>query len=383
MELKQAFLATAAGLVAIISVACGGTTTTTVATQETETAPSATPVEVASVEVTSTTEPTVGNEPTTGAERTALGIPELVVRAEPSIVRVQSNNSIGTGFIVSEDGYIITNDHVVESALALGVVTVTLHDGSELEATIVGTDARSDIALLKVEMDGLIALTFVDLDDIAVGQSVVAIGFPLDLERGEGSAFTVTTGIVSAKNRQFNSASPIFGAIQTDAAINSGNSGNSGGPLINLYGEVVGVTTAIAINQNIGTAAAGIGFAVGSDTVAAVYDELREDGTVDRALLGISDFDALSPAAARSAGVPEDTEGVLVRAVSDGGPVGRAGLLAGDIITSIGRFAIPNESKLAEALVVLDPGDEVVLTVYRDGLALRLDVTLGDAALGQ
>ena len=375
MELKLGVLASAAAVAIVVGVACGGSTATST---EPTSAPSAGTGEATVAETSATADAVAEPTETVSAEPHAeLSVPDLVVQAEPSIVRVQAVNSIGTGFVVSEDGFIITNEHVVESASRIGAVQVTLFDGSELEAEIVGMDPRADIALLKVDMTGLTALPLAELDDVVVGQSVVVIGFPLDLERGAGAAFTVTTGIVSAKNRQIRSTPfGILGAVQTDAAINSGN---SGGPLINLYGEVVGVNTAIAINQTVGTVASGIGFAVGSDTVVAVYDELREDGMVDRALLGINGFEALSPAAGRDLGLPKDTTGVVVSAVSDGGPVGQAGLLPGDVIVNIGRFNVGNESELAEALIVLNPGNLVNVGVWRDSSMLSLSVTLGDA----
>lgn len=374
MELKRGVLGTIVGLVIVVGVACGGSATTF--------EPAGTADDAATSSATQDAAATVaGTDDATEAEvvtlRQELSIPDLVTLAKPAIVHIRSLNSIGTGFIIDADGYIITNNHVIESALSVGVVQVTLFDGSEVEATIVGADPRADIALLKIDATGLVALPLADLDDVVVGQAVVAIGFPLDLIRGEGASFTVTTGIVSAKNRQISSTPiGILGAIQTDAAINSGN---SGGPLINLYGEVVGVNTAIAINQRVGTAASGIGFAVGSDTVAAVYDELREDGSVDRALLGISSFEALSPAAAQEIGLPEGTQGVIVIGFPAPGPVGQAGMREGDVIVQIGKYRVPDESKMAEALIILDPGDIVEVRVFRGSELITLSVTLGDA----
>lgn len=374
MELKRGFLGTIAGLVIVVGVACGGSTATTETAETIDDAALSSETQDTSATASDAGEPTT---PQVAAPREELSVPDLVTLAKPAIVHVRAATGIGTGFVIDADGYIITNSHVIESSLFIGVVTVTLYDGSEVEAKIVGNDPFADIALLKIDASGLVALPLADLDDVVVGQSVVAIGFPLDLQRGEGASFTVTTGIVSAKNRLIRS-SPfgIFGAIQTDAAINSGN---SGGPLINLYGEVVGVNTAIAINQRVGTAALGIGFAVGSDTVAAVYAELREDGSVDRALLGISTFEALSPAAAREVGLPEGTQGVIVNGINGPGPVGQAGMQAGDVIVQIGNFLVPNESKMAEALIILDPGDIVEVLVFRGSEAITLTVTLGDA----
>lgn len=301
----------------------------------------------------------------------------LVRMAEPAIVRIEAGGAVGTGFVIDPDGYIVTNHHVVESAVLQPRVTilVTLYDGEEVTADLVGADERSDLALLHIPKDGLTALPLADPDTVAVGDDVIAIGFPLDLPRGEGASFTVTRGIVSAKNRVIGGG--ILGAIQTDAAINSGN---SGGPLLNMKGEVVGVNTAIAFNQNVGVPASGIGFAVGADTIGAVYAELREKGRVERAFLGIAAFEAVRPAKARELGMPEDIGGIYIGEVVPSGPVASAGLQADDVIVKVDRFEIRNETDLAVALVILDPGDTVPVEVYRSGERMTFDVTLGDAA---
>ncbi|GAB4322251.1 MAG: trypsin-like peptidase domain-containing protein [Dehalococcoidia bacterium] len=302
---------------------------------------------------------------------------ELVRIAEPAIVRIEAGGAVGTGFVIDSAGYIVTNHHVVESAILQPRtnILVTLYDGEELTAELVGADDRSDLALLRIPKDGLSALPLADPDSVAVGDDVVAIGFPLDLPRGEGGSFTVTRGIVSAKNRVISGG--ILGAIQTDAAINSGN---SGGPLLNMSGEVVGVNTAIAFNQNVGVPASGIGFAVGADTIGAVYEELREDGRVQRAFLGIAAFEAVRPAKARELRMPEDIGGIYIGEVVPSGPVASAGLQAGDVIVKIDRFEIGNETDLAVALIVLDPGDTVPVEVYRSGQRMTFEVTLADAA---
>lgn len=321
---------------------------------------------------------------TVATEVTAdLSVADLVSYATPSIVRIEGAGSVGTGFIVSEGGLVVTNNHVVESAIARGAtVEVTLHDGDVLDATVVGTDESSDIALLRINpaeaQGGLQALEFAPLDEVVVGQEVVAIGFPLDLERGEGSSFSVTRGIISAKNRQIGQGTAILGAIQTDAPITNGN---SGGPLLSLSGEVVGVNTAIAINQSIGGVAAGIGFAVGSDTVEAVTGELEELGQVRRAYLGIQNFEAVRPAVARDIGMPDDIGGIRAGAIAPESPVGRAGLVSGDVIVQIGEFEVQNEAGLAVALVVLDPGDIAEVVYYHEGERRTTTVTLGDADL--
>lgn len=333
-----------------------------------------------------------GASPSTSASG-ALSTADLVKLAEPAIVRIETPAGVGTGFVVDASGYIMTNFHVIASANGRSTATtivVTTSDGAEHDATVVGTDATSDLALIRISATGLTALKLGSLANTVVGQDVVAIGFALDLARGEGPSFSVTRGIVSAKNRAIEETSEILGSIQTDAAINHGN---SGGPLLNLFGEVVGVNTAIAPDTTTGGSASGIGFAVGVDTVKAVYEELRAHGRVDRALLGIRNFEALRPAKAKELGVPQQLGGVYLApltgiqvrnaaTVDPAGPAGSAGLKAGDVITRIGEFAIHNESDLVVAMIRHQPGDTVSVEFYRDGQKMTVTVTLGSAATG-
>jgi S1-C subfamily serine protease len=307
-----------------------------------------------------------------------LSTQDLVKLAEPSVVRIATNGGVGTGFIVDADGYIVTNGHVVQtvSGRTAANVTVTLSDGNELTGKVVGLDDRSDLALVKVDQTGLTPLKIGNLEDTAVGQDVVAIGYALDLKMGEGPSYTVTRGIISAKNRAIQETSPILGAIQTDAAINHGN---SGGPLLNLYGEVVGINTAIAPDPSTGEVAPGIGFAVGADTVKAVYEQLKATGKVNRGLLGIANFDALRPAKAKALGLPDGTTGVLIgdRGVASGGPAEKGGIKIGDVISKVGDYPIRNEADLAVAMIRSAPGQTVKVEYYRDGKKQTTDVTLG------
>jgi serine protease Do len=237
--------------------------------------------------------PAPASQPTTDASaRSAFATTEeLVQYAGAAVVRVAIPTGVGSGFVIDGDGYIITNFHVVENGL--NNVTVTLADGARLRADVVGVDPRADLAVLKVSTsDELESLELADLDDVGVGQDVVAIGFALDLTGGSGPP-SVTRGIVSAKNRPI-ASSGILGAIQTDTAINHGN---SGGPLVNYDGKVVGVNTSLAPDRTSTTGIAqNIGFAVGADTIGAVYDEIREKGEVLRAFLGIGNFAAIRAA---------------------------------------------------------------------------------------
>ena len=340
------------------------TAVTTSATQAVQTAASATQV-----------------APQPAATRAAgeLAVTDIVKLAEPAIVRIETGGGVGTGFIVSKDGYIVTNNHVVEggNGVAARTVNVTLSDGGRVAGTVVGTDPRSDLALVKIDGGPYSPLPLGSLDRVEIGQEVVAIGYALDLTRGEGPSFTVTTGIVSQKNRAISETAPILGAIQTDAAINHGN---SGGPLINLFGEVVGVNTALAPDPTTGGVAQGIGFAVGVDTVSAVWEQLRDSGKVDRGYLGVSGFTALRPATARDLGVPESTAGIYLAAgdaVQPGGPAAAAGIRSGDVITMIGSSKIATEADLAVAMIRNGPGSTVPVEIYRGSQKLTVNVALG------
>lgn len=318
--------------------------------------------------------PTSG--PATVPQPGPLTTAELVDVVQDSVVRVSIPGGVGSGFVIDPDGFIITNYHVIETGL--NNVDVTLSDGAVLQAEVVGTDPQSDLAVLRVDAGRpLPPLELAELRDVMVGEDVVAIGFALDLAEGAGPP-SVTRGIVSAKNRAIASRLPaILGAVQTDAAINRGN---SGGPLLNYRGQVVGVNTALAPDRE-GGVAQNIGFAVGADTVRAVYDEIREKGRVDRALLGIQSFNSIRPAEARALGLPEDTRGILLRdgSVLPDGPAGSAGLLAQDVIVSVGGQQVEDESELAVAMIVYDPGETVTLAVYREGTLIDVEVTLGSA----
>jgi S1-C subfamily serine protease len=312
-----------------------------------------------------------------------LDVSDLVRLVEPSVVRIDSRSlntlqgGIGTGFVVDSDGLILTNNHVIElsNGDVAPSITVTLYDGSEYQAEVVGRYVHTDTALLRIAAAELVPLELGSLADTDVGDPVVAFGFALDLERGENGGFTVTTGIVSAKNRQIEEEqATILGSIQTDAAINPGN---SGGPLVNLRGEVVGMNTAIATNPNLGGVASGIGFAVGVDTLRAVYEELRELGRVDRGLLGIQNFEAVRAAQARELGVPEELGGISIGSVDPAGPVAVAGLQSGDVIVRIGDTDISTEADLVVALIRYDAGDLVEVTFYRGAEVSQTAVTLG------
>lgn len=356
--------------------------------------------------VNTTTAPSSGN---TSAQAVATAAPvrtqtgkemstaDLVKYAEASVVRVETTlatgTGVGTGFIADTDGNIVTNQHVIDGARARGSssgITVTTSDGATYQAKVVGSDTKSDLAVIKIDAKNLTPLPIGNLENVVVGQDVVAIGYALDLTGGEGPSYSVTKGIVSAKNRSITESSAVLGAIQTDAAINHGN---SGGPLLDMFGNVIGVNTAIAPDDTTGGIAPGIGFAVGANTVKAVYEQIKQDGKVNRGFLGIANFEALRPAKAKDLGIPDGTKGVYLptttqsirttngtqtlTSVSAGGPADKAGLKPGDVITKIGDTTISDESELAVALIKHHPDEKVTMEIYRDGKKMSLDVTLG------
>lgn len=282
-------------------------------------------------------------------------------RQEQGPTRRFERTGFGSGVVVREDGYILTNNHVVEGA---DEVMVTLSDGRELKAEVVGTDPQTDLAVVRVEASGLTAAEFGDSDAAEVGDWVVAVGNPLNLN------YTVTVGIVSAKGRAAVGVADYEDFIQTDAAINPGN---SGGPLVNMRGQVIGINTAIATRTG---GFQGVGFAIPTNMARRVMESLIEDGTVERGWLGVVIQD-LSADLAESFGF-EGTDGVLVSDVTEGGPADKAGLESGDIITRIGDRRTTNMSQLRNAVAGTKPGTKVELEFVRNGQRRTETVTLGE-----
>lgn len=272
--------------------------------------------------------------------------------------RPELEQGSGSGFIVSADGYILTNNHVVEGA---DVVVVRLLDRREFKAKIVGTDPNTDVALLKVDARGLPPVALGNSEDARVGSWVLAIGNPL----GEGLTFTVTSGIVSAKGRALNGlpgrgAGSIQDFIQTDAAINPGN---SGGPLVNVRGEVIGINSAIASETGFYS---GYGFAIPINLVRTVMNQLIVDGKVHRAALGIA-IDNVSLNDAQYVGLPE-IRGVVVKDIpNDDSPARKAGMEPGDIIVAIDGKPVEYVGQLQQQVGFRKPGDVVQVEVARKG----------------
>ena len=271
----------------------------------------------------------------------------------------QRSEALGSGFVISEDGYIVTNNHVIEGA---DEITIEFFSGDKLKAKLVGTDPKTDIALLKVESDKpLPFVTFGNSDLMRVGDWVMAMGNPL------GQGFSVSAGIVSARGRELNPGA-YDDFIQTDAAINRGN---SGGPLFNMDGQVIGVNTAI-LSPNGGSI--GIGFSMASNVVSKVADQLKEFGETRRGWLGVRIQD-VTPDVAEAMGLA-DAKGALVTDVPDG-PAKDAGVRSGDVITRFGTNDVSDAGDLTRRVADAPIGEAVPVIVLREGRTETLAVTLG------
>ncbi len=294
---------------------------------------------------------------------------DSVVLIESTIVselygQTATGMSSGSGFILSHDGYVVTNFHVVEGATSVNVV---LYNGTSYPAALVGYDSTNDIALLKVEAKGLNAVELGSSDDLIVGDQVVAIGNPL----GDLTS-TLTVGYVSAKARQVNTDGTVITMLQTDCAINSGN---SGGPLFNMKGQVVGITTAkYSGSSSSGATIEGIGFAIPIDDVLEEIEELKEFGYIKSAYLGVR-VKNMDTTAAEIYGLPV---GAYVDSVEEGYCAQKAGIQAKDIIIAVGDKQVENLTDLTLALREYEPGDRVTVTVFRAGRTLELPVVLDE-----
>ncbi|MGP3698138.1 DegQ family serine endoprotease [Rhodobacter sp. NSM] len=273
----------------------------------------------------------------------------------------QVMHGLGSGFLVSNDGVIVTNNHVVENATDM---KVKLEDGREFKAEVVGTDPMTDIAVIKLKDAS--DLPFVELGDsdrLRVGDAVVAVGNPF------GLGGTVTSGIVSAMGRNINSG-PYDDYIQTDAAINRGN---SGGPLFDTEGKVVGMNTAIFSPSG---GSVGIGFSIPANTVRDVVDQLQENGSVSRGWLGVT-IQPMTPEIAQAMGL-EGADGALVAEVQDGSPADEGGLKSGDVITAVNGQDVTERSSLPRLIAAIPNGQEATLAVQRDGREREVTVTIGE-----
>ena len=267
----------------------------------------------------------------------------------------------GSGFIISPNGYILTNYHVIESSNS---ITVSLYDGTTYDAALIGYDASNDIAVLKVEAEGLTPVIIGDSDNLNVGDSVVAIGNPL----GE-LTFSLTSGAVSAKDREVTlSSSVTMDLIQTDCAINSGN---SGGALFNLYGEVIGITNAKYSSSGTGASIDNIGFAIPINNVWHIIESIIEKGYISKPYMGISVTDVSEES--QAFGIPK---GAAVAQVTEGSPAEKAGLKSGDVITKANDLEITCGNDIVDYVAEAEAGDEIHLTVYRQGKTVEITVVI-------
>jgi S1-C subfamily serine protease len=340
---------------------------------------------------------------TSATGSTGIDVAEIYRRSGPGVVQItstspgaagtdvfgnsvpgQSQQALGSGFVIDKEGHIVTNFHVVDGA---SEIEVSFSNQDTVKATIVGTDPSTDLALLEVDVDAkaLTPLSLADSDAVEVGDPVVAIGNPFGLER------TVTAGIVSALQREVRAPNDltIDHVIQTDAPINSGN---SGGPLIDAQGRVIGVNSQIETAQG-STGNVGIGFAVPSNTVKSVVAQLLENGRVDRAYVGVT-LQEVDSEVANVLRLPAD-EGVLIGTVQAGSPAAKAGIkggttqvivagqsyqLGGDMIVEIDDKKVTTIDALREAIAAHEPGDTIDVTVvHEDGKRETLEVELGRA----
>jgi serine protease Do len=278
------------------------------------------------------------------------------------------STSTGSGVFISPDGYVLTNNHVIEGGQQFQVI---YSDGSEHEATLVGTDQYSDLAVLKVEGTPPGVAYMGNSDALNPGETVIAIGSPLGDFKN-----TVTVGVVSATGRSIDSGLgySIDGLIQTDAAINQGN---SGGPLVNLAGQVIAINTLIIRSSGSGTVAEGLGFAIPINTARAVSEQIIEEGFVSRPYLGIT-YQPITPQIANHYRLPVDY-GVYITDIAANSPASQAGLREGDIITGIGDTALDDTHAYLNTLFEYSAGDTVSLTYVRNGKEAQVQVTLGES----
>jgi putative serine protease PepD len=302
---------------------------------------------------------TVSSDAEPAASSTTSSVTDIYKRTYKAVVEITvsgggTQQAQGSGFVYDEQGHVITNQHVVDGAQS---VKVTFWNGKTYDATVVGSDPSTDVAVLDVDAPASVLepLELADSSTLEVGDGVVAIGSPFGLEQ------TVTSGIVSALHRQITAPNDfaIDDAIQTDAAINHGN---SGGPLLDLTGRVVGVTSQIESESGGND---GVGFAVSSNMVKKIADALISDGSVDHAYLGVATETSTSPA------------GATITSVRSGTPAAEAKVAAGDVVTAVDGEKVSSADGLRELVDAHNPGDSVTLTVSRNGDTRTLHVVLG------
>ncbi|TET14469.1 MAG: PDZ domain-containing protein [Actinobacteria bacterium] len=292
------------------------------------------------------------NEVVEGITPSVVNI-RVTIKVQDIFGQIQEEEGIGSGVIYTEDGYIITNNHVAGDAEKL---MVTLYDGSNYPAELVGADENTDVAVIKIEADNLKNASFTSIDSAKVGDLVIAVGSPFGLQQ------TVTMGLISAKGRDISVSQetlPMVNLIQTDAAINQGN---SGGPLVNSAGQVIGINTLIFSPSG---ASAGIGFAIPSDTVVNIAEQIIKFGKARIPFIGIEMEENKT-----------DIIGVYIKNATEGYPAEKAGIKSGDIITEFDGVEVQNPLELIAQILRRDVGDVVNIKIYRDGEYLNITLEL-------
>ncbi len=331
--------------------------------------------------VLTTTTQQVGTSSTTSASTTEAQREAVIARVKPAIVLVNvttaNGSALGSGEIVNKQGYIVTNNHVVNGA---NTIQVVLANGTRLPAQLIGTDPADDLAVIKINPPtaNLAVVTLGDSSQLKVGESVLAIGNPL------GNTQTVTNGIISALNRSVSEGqggATIPDAIQTDAPINPGN---SGGALVDMQGNLIGIPTLTAIDPEFNTPANGVGFAIPSNRVKLVVPQIIQTGKVThtgRAVLGVSVASVdQSVASQYNLGV---NHGALITNIVSGGAAASVGLKPGDVIVKINNTTVNDASALGNALITKNPGDKVTVTFYRGSQQQTVTATLGELQSSQ
>ncbi len=334
------------------------------------------PTASAAQPIAAITNPTAPSQPASTTNVTLKedsAIIDAVRKVNPAVVTVINNltpqrtfrgtlaqTASGSGVVIDAKGFIVTNNHVVQGARSLQVI---YSDGTKVDATLVGTDAVMDIAVIKVNGNVPAVAQFGDSNALEPGQVAIAIGSPLGDFRS-----TVTVGVVSALNR---TVDQMQGLIQTDAAINNGN---SGGPLVNSLGQVIGINTLVVRSSNSGNIAEGLGFAIPSNLVRDIANQLIATGQVQHPFIGVS-YNAVDSTVAGQLGL-KVTQGAVVMSVTSGSPAERAGLQQNDVITAIDGQKIDQDHSLVTVLFTHKSGDTVTLTINRNGAELQVKLTL-------
>lgn len=372
------FVVLVAGVSALSGVVAGGVAVYSALRQNQSTAarpvslPQPTPAQIQANEISITEVDTAITKAVENVGPAVVTVASTIPGGTTLLGRLPDQTASGSGAIISAEGYILTNNHVVEGATKVDVI---LANGTQLSAKVVGTDIYADLAVLQAQGEMPAVAPLGNSDGLKPGETVIAIGSPLG-----DFVNTVTVGVVSALGRVLDTGQgyQMEDLIQTDAAINQGN---SGGPLVNLAGEVIGINTLIVRGGGFGSAVAeGLGFAIPVNTARAIAEQIIEKGYVARPYLGIR-WLTVNPRLARSYDLPVEW-GAFVSEIGSDSPAARGGVLQGDIITRIGDIDLGENHSFINALFSYEPGETIPLEIMRGGQRLEVQVTLGETRIG-